>query len=522
MTLVSRLTCAFLIAFAATLSATASADTFGTGTQQFDIEFVTIGSPGNAADTTGSPNPAGAVATTYRISKFEISEDMVAKANAAGSLAITTSSRGPNKPATNITWIEAAQFVNWLNEDAGHAAAYKFGQAGDFQIWQAGDAGYDAANPYRNAQARYVLPSIDEWYKAAYFDPAAGVYYDFPTGSDATPDGIDFTGDTSFDAVFLDPAAGPGPNDITNVGTLSQFGTAGQGGNVWEWLETSETRANDSPIAARGLRGGGWPDPSQWLRSTDTQYSGTSADEISYGFRVASVVPEPTSMVLLAGSIIGYAVFVRCRRKRDSRPSRLGRPLLSLLALFVITPGVDAAIIAGPITNPANGSRYYLLDDSGWTAAQAEAVTLGGNLATINDAAEQQWVYSTFSTFDNVNRNLWIGLYDPDPATNAAQRVQRRLEFEWVSGEVSSYRNWSPVEPNNPQTTDPENPELFGHIWNPVDPNAGDWNNFRDLATVFGRPVNGVVEVLAVPEPGAMGLLFLGALGSRWLLGRRC
>lgn len=184
------------------------------------------------------------------------------------------------------------------------------------------------------------------------------------------------------------------------------------------------------------------------------------------------------------------------------------------------TPQVDAAIIAGPITNPANGSRYYLLEESGWTAAQAEAVTLGGNLATINDAAEQQWVYSTFSTFGNVDRNLWIGLYDTDPATNATLRSERRQEFAWVSGDTSSYRNWSPVEPNNPLTTDPENPELFVHIWNPADPNAGDWNNFRDNATVFSRPVNGVVEVLAAPEPGALGLLIVGALGSLLLSGR--
>lgn len=171
--------------------------------------------------------------------------------------------------------------------------------------------------------------------------------------------------------------------------------------------------------------------------------------------------------------------------------------ILALASLPMLDARVDAAIIAGPVTNPANGSRYYLLEESGWTAAQAEAVTLGGNLTTINDGAEQQWVYSTFSKHGNVDRNLWIGLYDPDPATNAVQRAERRLEFLWVSGEVSSYRNWSPVEPNNPQTTDPENPELFGHIWNPADPYASDWNNFRDFATVFGRPVNSVVEVAA-------------------------
>ena len=34
---------------------------FGSGANQFNMEFVTIGNPNNAADTTGAPNPAGAV-----------------------------------------------------------------------------------------------------------------------------------------------------------------------------------------------------------------------------------------------------------------------------------------------------------------------------------------------------------------------------------------------------------------------------------------------------------------------------
>ena len=36
-------------------SARAWSDTFGSGANTFDIEFVTIGNPGNAADTTGEP-----------------------------------------------------------------------------------------------------------------------------------------------------------------------------------------------------------------------------------------------------------------------------------------------------------------------------------------------------------------------------------------------------------------------------------------------------------------------------------
>jgi sulfatase modifying factor 1 len=41
-------------------------------------------------------------------------------------LEITKDTRGPNKPATNISWKEAARFVNWLNTSTGGFAAYKF------------------------------------------------------------------------------------------------------------------------------------------------------------------------------------------------------------------------------------------------------------------------------------------------------------------------------------------------------------------------------------------------------------
>jgi len=246
-----------LSVFALLYVPTAHADTFGSGDDQFDIDFVTIGNPGNADDTTGSPNPAGKVEYAYRMGQFEISEDMIDKANTLGGLGITKDTRGPDKPATSVSWFEAAQFVNWLNTSSGSTEAYKF-NAGNIELWQSGDAGYNPNNLYRNSLATYFLPSMDEWYKAAYYDPTGGVYYDYPTGSDSVPDGIDFAGDTTFDAVFSDGGFNPAPNDITDVGVLSPYGTAGQGGNVFEWEETDFDLVNDSSSSARGVRGGYW------------------------------------------------------------------------------------------------------------------------------------------------------------------------------------------------------------------------------------------------------------------------
>ena len=72
-----------------TFSARAWSDTFGSGANTFNIDFVTIGNPGNVADTTGNPNPAGSVAYTFRMGQFEISEQMIDKANTLGGLGIT-------------------------------------------------------------------------------------------------------------------------------------------------------------------------------------------------------------------------------------------------------------------------------------------------------------------------------------------------------------------------------------------------------------------------------------------------
>ena len=167
---------------AISFSEPAWADTFGSGANTFDIAFTTIGHPGNTADTTGSPNPAGSVGYAYRIGTYEISEQMIDKANAEGGLGITKDTRGPDKPATRVNWNEAARFVNWLDTSTGSRPAYKFalqpGDGGysanaDIQVWTPSDAGYNPNNLYRNSLAHYFLPSVDEWYKAAYYDPSA-------------------------------------------------------------------------------------------------------------------------------------------------------------------------------------------------------------------------------------------------------------------------------------------------------------------------------------------------------------
>ncbi len=286
--------------------ARSSADVFGSGANSFSIEFVTIGNPGNPPDTTGSPSPAGSVPYAYRIGKYEISRDMIEKANAEGGLGITLADmtlfggNGLNRPATGVTWLEAAQFVNWLNTSTGHTAAYKFDAGGNFQLWTPSDPGYDAGNLYRSSLAKYFLPSTDEWYKAAFFDPTSGAYWNYPTASNSAPAAV--AGGTVPGAAVVQQGAN-GPADITQAGGLSAYGTMAQGGNVSEREESALDLINDEPLELRGAHGGNWDAFPSSLNANLRSGVPANSEGPGGGFRVAGIVPEPDGVTLLAISL---------------------------------------------------------------------------------------------------------------------------------------------------------------------------------------------------------------------------
>ena len=109
------------------------------------IDYVTVGNPGNAADTTGY----GAVAYTYQIAKYETSisqyaEFLNAKAKsdpyglwnimmtdgkivgigrsgASGSYTYSVIGSG-NRPISCVSWFDAARFVNWMHNGQGNGS----------------------------------------------------------------------------------------------------------------------------------------------------------------------------------------------------------------------------------------------------------------------------------------------------------------------------------------------------------------------------------------------------------------
>jgi formylglycine-generating enzyme required for sulfatase activity len=300
-----------------TASATSLLETFGSGANQFSMEFVTIGNPNNAADTTGAPNPAGSVAYTYNLAKYEVSREQIDKANVAGSLGITLAEMGSYggngllKPATGISWYQAAKYVNYLNTSTGGTAAYKFDGSGTFQLWSSTDAGYNANNMFRNSLAKYWLPSTNEWYKGAY-GKADGSWSNFPNGTDSAPTAV--AGGTAANTAVYGQSGSTGPANITSAGGLSAYGTMGQGGNVWEWMETAYDGINNTAGENRELRGGSWNFYSSSLDASFRVIDYPTRESIVNGFRVASV-PEPTSFSLLV--LGGLVVALRRRRKQS-------------------------------------------------------------------------------------------------------------------------------------------------------------------------------------------------------------
>lgn len=312
-------------------AAPSRADTFynDEGGVRFEMEFVAIGDPGNPGDPLGNPAGAGAVDYAYRIGKYEVSWGMTERIR--GLLGITTEYFDirqrvtENSPAEGLNWNEMARFVNWMNTSKGYTPAYKFaiqpGEPGydpnaDILLWEPGDPGYDPDNLYRNSLAHYFLPSHDEWYKAAYYDPIAEVYYDHPTGSNTAPTPV-LSGTDPNTAVYRIGNTAIGAADVDQAGGLSPYGVMGMGGNVWELLETSGDFRNDNPIATEvgHLRRGGRYDSGDVHRASNPIPSYQSP---SIGFRVASV-PEPGGMMLAALAGAGLLVWRRLGRRRTSR-----------------------------------------------------------------------------------------------------------------------------------------------------------------------------------------------------------
>src|SRR5262245_19578749 len=129
--------------------------------------------------------------------------------------------------------------------------------------------------------------------------------------------------------------------------------------------------------------------------------------------------------------------------------------------------------LAGPFTRPGSDSTYYLLNNSSWTAAEGAAVQMGGHLATVDDATENEFLRFNVLGYDGLDRRGWIGLND----------FGNEGVFSWTSGAPVGFTNWNAGEPNNSGGNE-HAVELFG--------SNGEWNDNTDSPPFL---VFGLVEI---------------------------
>ncbi len=298
------------------------------------IDMVEVMDPGNSPDVTGY----GAVDYSYFISRTEItvaqyaqflgavarsdphglysstvdSYLQIVRSGSPGSYSYAPVSGKANFPVARVSWFDAARFVNWLAN--GQLTGAQGAQSTETGVYDLTDDG----PPERQADTFWGLPSPDEWYKAAYYDPtlddSEGGYWLYPTQSDSPPVSEAPPGGTNSANYKSGGVLAVGAAGYANVGSyadsLSYYGTMDQGGNVGEWTEEL------SLGTYRTIRGGSWDSP---LSPLSSPVSGASNPTFQYrdvGFRVVFLptpteVPEPATLGLLAAGALAVGALRR-------------------------------------------------------------------------------------------------------------------------------------------------------------------------------------------------------------------
>ncbi|BAM04911.1 formylglycine-generating enzyme family protein [Phycisphaera mikurensis] len=302
------------------------------------IDWATVGNAGNAADTTR----LGAVGYDYRVSKHEVTNAQYAaflnavaatdtnrlyktimaadrrggitRSGSPGSFTYAVKADMGNKPVNHVNWFDAARFSNWMTNGQGSGST----ETGVYTL-----RGRLVLATTRDTSdlSQVFLPNENEWYKAAYHQPSAeggdsDGYWAYPTASNRRPTiaRANATGDIRNAGVNVaNYNSGADWNGLNGnvatvgsagVGSESFYGTSDQGGNVWEW---TESRLASNFI----LRGGSWSNFDLNMRSSNRILLSPSTANSQAGFRIASFIPEPASLALLAA---GAPLVLRRRR----------------------------------------------------------------------------------------------------------------------------------------------------------------------------------------------------------------
>ena len=309
------------------------------------IDWVTVDDAGNTADT--APAGRGAVATSFRIMKYEFTNQLYAeflnsvaatdsyslynalmgsnarggitRSGASGSYTYAVKSDFGDKPVNYVSWFDAARVSNWLMNGGTSSSSTETGAYTLVGGQTSGNA------PTVNSGATFYLPREDQWYKAAYYKGGStdAGYWNYATQSDSAPAQVSAgsTGNGSAGSVgnFANSGRGATWNgsrgNVTTVGTNggpSAYGAYDMSGNVQEWNDW-----NGLGGSAIGYGGGDLGFSISSFSSSGMSSSAPSFEADNFGFRLSApaAVPEPSTCAsLLAGLACGgYSMFRRRR-----------------------------------------------------------------------------------------------------------------------------------------------------------------------------------------------------------------
>lgn len=303
----------------------ARADVFNMPAGQVSLQTVPVGNPGNADDNPipGYPNFArGSVSYNYSIGKYDVTvgqytaflnavaatdtyalydlnmatDSDVAGIHRNGAWGSYTYSviGSPNKPIAYVSWGDAARFANWLSngQPIGGQTLSTTEDGSYFLNGAYLDTALNAVT--RKGTATWVIPTDDEWHKAAYYNPSTSSYYMYPYSSDTAPTSA-MPGSTPNTGNFRSGSRAyavtgttysNGQNLLSDVGaytaSASPSGAFDMGGDVLQW---SEELSSSMRIA----RGGMWDGNSNDLTSSRTFGHQPQYGDDWIGFRLAFV-----------------------------------------------------------------------------------------------------------------------------------------------------------------------------------------------------------------------------------------
>lgn len=305
-----------------------------------DYKMVTVGDPGNAADTTGY----GSVAETYQIGKYDVTVSQyteflnaiaatdayalydpnmaldlnyagITQSGNPGSFTYSVIGGSGDLPIVWVDWFDAARFANWMQN--GQPTGDQGPTTTEQGAYDLNGATYGYAPPVAK-NASFYVPTEDQWYKAAYYSPTlnsgAGGYYTYATQSDSPPGNV--VGGTANQAnyqlngIFCTSQSSTysmQQNYLTAVGSFtasaSYYGTYDQSGNVNQWTDSG----SDSG-AVRTIRGGRWDNQGSESLSSSYSYNDAPNNDGNggVGFRLAApaaTTSAPTDISLGTSTI---------------------------------------------------------------------------------------------------------------------------------------------------------------------------------------------------------------------------